>query len=109
MCPIVPTFTCGFVRSYFALAIPDSPRSAIGSVARHFSPAPPRRRGGAGGGCAPPPAPPRPLGPQPQGGLRLALRPRDVLRLATLFAGSPRTAGPQPRDVLRLAQRQWSP
>src|SRR3972149_4348966 len=25
---------------------------------------------------------PRPLGPQPQGGLRLALRPRDVLRLA---------------------------
>ncbi len=21
MCPIVPTFTCGFVRSYFALAI----------------------------------------------------------------------------------------
>src|SRR3972149_460169 len=25
---------------------------------------------------------PRPLGPQPQGGLQLALRPRDVLRLA---------------------------
>src|SRR3989304_10568521 len=25
---------------------------------------------------------PRPLGPQPQGGLRLARRPRDVLRLA---------------------------
>src|SRR5574341_285885 len=22
MCPIVPTFTCGFVRSYFAFAIP---------------------------------------------------------------------------------------
>jgi hypothetical protein len=21
MCPIVPTFTCGFVRSYFAFAI----------------------------------------------------------------------------------------
>src|SRR3990172_2954764 len=24
MCPIVPTFTCGFVRSYFAFAIPSS-------------------------------------------------------------------------------------
>src|SRR5207247_9315534 len=35
--------------------------------------------------------------------LRLALRPRDVLRLARLIIGSPRTAGPQPRDVLRLA------
>src|SRR5262245_11273819 len=24
MCPIVPTFTCGFVRSYFAFAIPHT-------------------------------------------------------------------------------------
>src|SRR4030095_15443271 len=24
MCPIVPTFTCGFVRSYFAFAIPHA-------------------------------------------------------------------------------------
>src|SRR5215510_1138100 len=25
MCPIVPTFTCGFVRSYFALAMAETP------------------------------------------------------------------------------------
>jgi len=35
--------------------------------------------------------------------LRLALRPRDVQRLALPFTGSPWTAGPQPRDVQRLA------
>src|SRR3989304_1564096 len=58
MCPIVPTFTCGFVRSYFALAIPDSPRSAIGSVARHFSQARLGRRGASGFGRPPRRGPP---------------------------------------------------
>src|SRR5205823_14301200 len=57
---------------------------------------------------------PRPAGPQPRDGLRLALllissprpagpQPRDGLRLALLLISSPRPAGPQPRDGLRLA------
>jgi len=50
---------------------------------------------------------PRPAGPRSQTRLalrlRLALRPRDGLRLALPFIGSPRPAGPQPRDGLRLA------
>src|SRR5205823_4208509 len=57
---------------------------------------------------------PRPAGPQPRDGLRLALlllssprpagpQPRDGLRLALLLLSSPRPAGPQPRDGLRLA------
>src|SRR5437588_3890878 len=40
MCPIVPTFTCGFVRSYFAFAIVWPP---TGRLAR---PGPPRRLAG---------------------------------------------------------------
>src|SRR5438876_7804042 len=39
MCPIVPMFTCGFVRSYFAFAIPHFLPLAV-TIASTWSPCP---------------------------------------------------------------------
>jgi hypothetical protein len=33
-CPIVPTFTCGFVRSYFAFAIVPNLRGHVSAIRR---------------------------------------------------------------------------
>src|ERR1051326_7613515 len=35
MCPIVPMFTCGFVRSYFALAMAAPPTPLASASAHH--------------------------------------------------------------------------
>src|SRR6266852_6846615 len=39
MCPIVPMFTCGFVRSYFALAMAAPPTPCLTSASARHRPA----------------------------------------------------------------------